>query len=188
MLSTEPELVTIGDSLQRVAARRVRKQRRARRSLRLAIGALASLLIVSAAAVAGIGPLARVIPGFSSTAEPVVASSTLSPEFGQLADLAQIHPAGPTRFGLTPYITPSLKGGICVMFKSSSRGMTYGGCGTRADVNGYTTDGHIGSGKDAIYVGVRPDGVTSVTADDGTSIPVIDNTYITDKPVTPYAK
>jgi hypothetical protein len=188
MLDTEPELATIGDSLQRVAARRARNQRRARRSLRLAVGAVASLLVVCAAAVAGIGPLDSVIPGFSSTAKPAVASSTLSPEFGQLADLAQIHPAGPTRFGLTPYITPSLKGGVCVMFKSTARGITYGGCGTSADVNGYTTDGHIGSGNDAIYIGVRPDGITSVTADDGTVIPVIDNTYITDKPVTPDAK
>ena len=74
------------------------------------------------------------------------------------------------------------------MFKSATRGMTYGGCGTSADVDGYTTDGHIGSGSDAIYIGVRPDGVTSVTADDGTSIPVVDDTCITDKPVTPSAK
>lgn len=33
------------------------------------------------------------------------------------------------------------------------------------------------------YVGIRPDGVATVTATDGTLVPVVDNVYVSEKPI-----
>jgi hypothetical protein len=96
-------------------------------------------------------------------------------------DLTQLHQATSTRFGVSVVIAPSTRGGggVCVLY--IQRGTTATQCGSEADLE---SGGRISApdGK-PIYVGLRPDGVTSVTATDGTSIPVVDNVFISEKPI-----
>ncbi len=41
----------------------------------------------------------------------------------------------------------------------------------------------IKNDEGTIYVGLRPDGITSVTDIDGNSVPVVDNVFISDNPI-----
>ena len=181
MAAIEVQLARVGNVLQVAAAQRATARRQARRR-RAALIPVLGALVLSAAALAGSGPLAGVLPNLSGTRAPVVPSSTLSPDLAQLADLQQIHAIGPARFGMTPYLAPALAGGVCVFFKSAGTN-TYGTCTANTDLASDSIDGRIGEGPGAIYVGLRPDGVVSLTAVDGSAVPVTNNVYISDLPI-----
>jgi hypothetical protein len=192
------ELELIETTLHRVACERAARWRGGRRRRRLlATAAAIACLAVTSIALAGARPLIRLIPGFSVTASPPVASSDLtaamspsltpvpaSPRVLQSLqsfgfDLAQLHRVRSQRFGVTVFIAPRTTGGTCVLYVLP--GTSFGQCGDEASLeNGGWISRSDGS---RLWVGLRPDGVESVTAVDGTVVPVIDNVYISDREV-----
>jgi hypothetical protein len=89
---------------------------------------------------------------------------------------------GSTRDGVTPYLAPATNGGLCALWEHNGGtwAVTCSPDPTSAWGRGYF-DEPDGSYR---YVGIEPDGVTSVTAADGTEIPVVDNMYIGRQPIT----
>jgi hypothetical protein len=198
------DLAYIGEVLRVAAVDRAQGRSRARRrSALLALFASISLLAVAGGALAS-GSDLGFLPGYSSASTPVVAAdavttalapassgptdSVLGPSGKQLeglssfgVDLAQLHRASSARLGVSVVIAPSTRqgGGVCVLY--IQKGTTVSQCGTEADVE---SGGRISAPDGSpIYVGLRPDGVTSVVATDGTRVPIVDNVYISDKPI-----
>jgi hypothetical protein len=95
-------------------------------------------------------------------------------------DFSNVHRAQP-RDDVTPYLIPTLQGGLCEVFAHGG-GTIFGmSCNDGSHLQDIVRfDEPDGSWR---YVAFRPDGVTSVTAADGTSVPVIDNVFVSDQPI-----
>jgi hypothetical protein len=95
-------------------------------------------------------------------------------------DFSNVHRAQP-RDDVTPYLIATLQGGVCEVFAHGG-GTTFGmSCGDGSDLQDIVKfDEPDGSWR---YAAFRPDGVTSVTAADGTIVPVIDNVFVSDQPI-----
>jgi hypothetical protein len=90
---------------------------------------------------------------------------------------------GTARDGVTPYLAPATNGGLCALWEHNGGtwAVTCSPAATPAADWGWGYfDEPDGSYR---YVGIEPDGVTSVTAADGTEIPVVDNMYVSRAPI-----
>jgi hypothetical protein len=193
-----PELQRIETTRCRVAGTKADRYRRRRRTRRLTLSTLLiALLALSSAALAGVQPLADLIPGFSVAETPPTPSADVTAAINPLStrtpdatlaelqafgvDTTQLHRARSPRLSVTVFIAPRTTGGICVVYAQVGVSVTQ--CGDEATIE---SGGWI-SAKDGthIYVGLRPDGTTHVTAEDGTTVPVVDNVFISDKPIKP---
>ena len=178
----------IQNSLLRPAGER-RSSRR--RSLRIAGLAMVAAVLATGAALADGVDLASILPGYSVAQTPVVAQSdvaaTLTPgEASTLAamklisgvDLSQLHRVRSARLGITVLIAPHLGGGVCTAYIQHIA--TFTQCGDAATLERGVM---IKNDEGTLYVGLRPDGVTSVTDVAGNSVPVVDNVFISDRPI-----
>ena len=128
-----------------------------------------------------VAPDPAIASSFSALSTPTVSRDSLAADLAGVADLAQIHPAGPARLGLTPYLVPSLSGGLCLFFKQAD-GSSLGHCAGKGDASSQQFDGRIGSTNGDLWVGLRADGIDLVAAADGSTVPLIGNVYIIDHP------
>jgi hypothetical protein len=195
MPAFSPELDHIGGVLQRVAVERAREHRLARgRRRNVSLLATCTALFATAAALAGGVDLRSVLPGYSIAQTPVVSPeqvvASLSPPVSPQAlgavrlisnvDLSQLHEARSAHLGVTVLVAPRTTGGACAIFIQTIATTTQ--CGDAAALERGMP---IINDEATLYVGMRPDGVSTVTAVDGTSVPVTDNVFISDKPIEP---
>jgi hypothetical protein len=194
MSAHTPELDRIGGVLQRVAAERAQRHRTARRRRRrVSVLAAATALLATAAALAGGVDLRSVLPGYSVAETPVISEEEAVASLPLVSaqtlgaiklisnvDLGQLHEARSNRLGVTVLVAPRTTGGACVVFIQKIATTTQ--CGDEAALERGMP---IINDEATLYVGLRPDGVASVTAIDGTSVPVTDNVFISDKPIAP---
>jgi hypothetical protein len=194
MSAQSPELDRIGRVLQRVADQRAERHRSVRRRRRRAIVlAVAATFFAAAAALASGADLESVLPGYSVAQTPVVSQREVAASLPPMSastlaalklisnvDLGQLHQARSNRLGVTVLIAPRTTGGACAVFIQKIATTTQ--CGDEAALERGMP---IINDEATLYVGLRPDGVSSVTAVDGTSVPVTDNVFISDKPIAP---
>jgi hypothetical protein len=182
--------------LHAAATRQVAGRRR--RTRRIGVGGLAALaaVLVTGAALAGDVDLASVLPGYSVSQTPVVSPAEVSAQLpadsaaispAAIAslmgvDVAQLHRVSSTRYGITVLVAPKVGGGVCAAYIQHQTVNTQ--CGDASALGIGIPIIEIPEHR-TLYVGLRPDGVTSVTAVDGSSVPVIDNVFISEGPVEP---
>lgn len=90
---------------------------------------------------------------------------------------------GTTQDGVTPYLAPRTDGGLCALWEHNG-GTWAAFCTPNPEVGWEDAPRYFDEPDGSYrYVGLEPDGVTSVTAADGTTVPVIDNSYVSREPI-----
>jgi hypothetical protein len=192
MSTSSLEVDRIGGVLQRVAHERARQRRATRRRRRhVGVFAVGTALLATGAALAGGVDLQTVLPGYSVAQTPVVSPAQVSSSLPAASaetlnavglisnvDLSQLHEARSTHLGVTVLVAPRTTGGACVVFIQTIATTTQ--CGDAAALDRGMP---VINDEATLYVGMRPDGVSSVIAVDGTVVPVTDNVFISDTPI-----